>query len=100
MKLDARAYALASGLVMAALYSLCRARYAVAPDATAAAFSYLLQIDVSGLKHQMSWDGFVAGLAAWSTAWALAAAALAGLYNRLSGAEPADAVRRERVPSA
>lgn len=72
MRLDTRAFALAVG---------------VAPGSTAAFFSYLLHVDLTGLARQISWGSFFAGLLGTGFVSALFAAAVAGLYNRLSKGE-------------
>ncbi len=83
MKLDARALAFASALLMALLYSLCVLVVVLAPEAYITSVRALFHIAVSG-PATITWGDFAAGLVAWPLgAWA-GAFVLAGVYNRLA----------------
>ena len=89
MSLDPRAFGLAAGLTAAALFTLCALAVAVAPGATAAYFTYLLHLDLTGLVRPLTWGSYFAGLLCWSVGTGLVFAAAAGIYNRLLGPVPA-----------
>lgn len=83
MKLDTRAFALAVGFSTALFFTICAFFVAVAPGSTAAFFSYLLHVDLTGLARPIGWGSFFAGLLGTGFVGALFAVAVAGLYNRL-----------------
>ncbi len=83
MKLDIRALAVAAGSVTAAIFAICAFFIAVAPEGTMAFFSYLLHIDLTGLRRAVSWGSFFGGLLATGLGAGLAGGAAAWLYNRL-----------------
>ncbi len=87
MRLDTRAFALAVGVATAAVFTICAFFVAVAPGSTAAFFSYLLHVDLTGLARPISWGSFFTGLLGTGFVSALFAAAVAWLYNRLSKGE-------------
>jgi predicted anti-sigma-YlaC factor YlaD len=83
MKLDVRGFSIAVGTVVAAAFSICAFFVAVAPDATAAFFSYILQINLTGLVRAITWPSYFAGVVTvgvWTGLWA---AVGAELYNLL-----------------
>ena len=83
MKLDARALAFASALLMALLYILCVLVVVLAPEAYITSARALFHIAVSD-PATITWGDFAAGLVAWPLgAWA-GAFVLAGIYNRLA----------------
>ncbi len=84
MKLDIRAFAFAIGGVTAAVFAICAFFIAVAPGSTAAFFSFLLHVDLTGIARPISWGSFFGGLIGTGLVAALFAAAVAGFYNRLS----------------
>lgn len=87
MRLDTRAFALAVGAATSIVFTICAFFVAVAPGSTAAFFSYLLHVDLTGLARPISWGSFFAGLLGTGFVSALFAAAVAGPYNRLSKGE-------------
>ena len=84
MKLNVRSFALAVGCITAAIFTICAFFVAVAPEATAAFFSYLFHINLTGLTRPISWGSFFAGLVGSGLGMALSAGAAAWLYNRLA----------------
>lgn len=84
MKLDSRAFALAVGVVTAAVFTICAFFVAIAPEATRAFFSYLFHIDLTGMASTISWGSFFAGLLGTGLGMAVLAGAVAWLYNRLT----------------
>ena len=88
MRLDVRAFALASGAVMAVAFALCAGAIAYSPQGFMAVAGYLTHIDLTPLARTISWGSFFAGLLAWTafaTAWA---GATAWLYNRVQPSRP------------
>lgn len=84
MKLNVWPFSFSVGAVTAAAFTICAFFVAVAPEATAAFFSYLFHIDLTGLTRAISWDSFLAGLLFSVLGMALASAVAAWLYNRLA----------------
>ncbi len=84
MKLDIPAFAIAVGGVTAVAFTICAFFVAVAPEATATFVGYLFHIDLTNLVRIISWGSYLAGLLGTGLGSALFAAAVAGLYNRLS----------------
>ena len=81
MKIEASAFGLAVGIVMAAAFTICALFVAVAPEATAAVIGYLLHINLAGLTRSISWARYFGGVfavAIWTGLWAAAAAKI---YN-------------------
>jgi hypothetical protein len=96
MRLDPRAFALASAILTAISYGICYALFALWPEATRSAVGYVMHVDLRGVPRVMSWDRFLVGFFVWTGFWWVVGAALAGLYNRLLEIRAAAAVRRER----
>lgn len=84
MKLNIRALAIAVGTTMTAGFAICMFFVAVSPEATAAFFSYVLHIDVTGIARPIDWGSAFAGLVVMGVTTACVAAAVAWLYNRFS----------------
>lgn len=81
MTLNAYAFGLAVGVVVAAAFTICSFFVAVAPEATAEFIGYLLHFNLAGLTRSISWASYfagVVGLGIWSGLWAAAAAQI---YN-------------------
>jgi hypothetical protein len=97
MKLDIRSFALASGVITAALTALCFAVWAVAPEASAAFFGYVMHMDLTAVNRTVTLGSFIGGVAFWGLTVAAAAALLAWFYNRLVERAPAEVVHRERA---
>ncbi len=83
MKLNISAFAGATAIITAVVFSLCSLFVAVAPEATYSASSFLFHTDLTNLAYPISWGAYFGGLAAWTIAMAIAGAGLAWLYNRL-----------------
>lgn len=81
MKLNVWPFSLSVGVVTALVFAICAFFVAVAPEATAAFFSYLLHIDLTGLVRKLTWGSFFAGLFGVSITMAIGAAATAWIYN-------------------
>ncbi len=81
MKLNIRAFALAVGAAVAAVFSICAFFVAIAPEATAEFIGYLLHIDLTGLSRPISWGSYVAGVLGLSIWMGLWAGVVAALYN-------------------
>jgi len=86
MKLNVWAFACAAGIVAAVIFTICAFFVAVAPEATAAFFSYLLHINLTGLTRSISWGSFFTGVLGLGLGTALSAGAVAWLYNRIGQA--------------
>ena len=86
MRLDLRAFAVAAGIVAAALFTLCALAVAIAPTWTTNVAGTLIHLDLTGVARTITWGTFFAGLVTWSLGTAIVFGALAGLYNRLLGA--------------
>lgn len=83
MKLNLQAFAGASALVTAVLFTLCALFIAMAPEAAYAAFSFLFHVDLTNLAYPMGWGVYFGGLASWVVGMGIVGAALAWLYNLL-----------------
>jgi len=81
MKLNVWPFSLSVGAVTAVAFAICAFFVALAPEATAALFSYLLHIDLTGLVRKLTWESFFAGLFGVSITMAIGAAATAWIYN-------------------
>ena len=86
MKINVWPFSFSVGVVTAAGFTICALLVALAPEATAALFSYLLHIDLTGLVRKLTWGSFFAGLFGVSLTMAIAAAVTAWLYNRAAEA--------------
>jgi hypothetical protein len=83
MRLDARAFGTAGGVVAAALFTICALAVAVVPDQTTALASYLVHMDLSGMTRTMTFGRFVGGLVIWTLGTGVTFGAVAGVYNLL-----------------
>jgi membrane protein YqaA with SNARE-associated domain len=88
MRLDPRAFGLATGITAAALFILCAAAVAIAPGPTTAFAGYLIHTDLSGLSRSLTLGNFVGGLVCWALGTALTFWLVAAIYNRLIGIRP------------
>lgn len=95
MRLDTRAFAIAAGATAAVLFILCALAVAIAPGSTTAFFGYIVHLDMSGMRRELTVASFIVGLFAWTVGTALTFALAALIYNRLIGAA---AVRPAAVP--
>lgn len=77
MKLNVAAFTGATGVVTAALFTLCAAFIALAPASACRFFSYAFHVDLTGITYPMTWGVFVGGLVLWVAGMGLTAAALA-----------------------
>lgn len=96
MRLDTRAFAIAAGMAAALLFTLCAAAVAIAPDATTAFFGYIVHLDVSGMRRELTVASFIVGLIAWTLGTALTFGFAAMMYNRLIGSV---AVKQAAAPA-
>ncbi|MBI3993223.1 MAG: hypothetical protein HY342_08110 [Candidatus Lambdaproteobacteria bacterium] len=94
MKLNIRAFAIASAVAAGLLFTLCALLLALVPSVGYVFFSFLFHIDLSRLAYPMSWGIFFAGLVTWVAGMWLAAAGVAWLYNRLAVGSQAGAPSR------
>jgi 2TM family of unknown function (DUF5676) len=83
MRLDARAFGTAAGMVAAALFTICALAVAVAPEGTTALASYLIHMDLSGMTRTMTFGGFIGGLVIWTLGTGVTFGAVAEIYNLL-----------------
>ena len=83
MRLDARAFGTAAGIVAAVLFTVCALAVAIAPDQTTALASYLIHLDLSGMARSMTPGRFVGGLVIWPLGTGLAFGTAAAIYNRI-----------------
>jgi hypothetical protein len=81
--LNIRAFAWAAGLTAAALFVICAAAVAMAPEATTAFAGLLIHADLSEFSRTLTWGSFFGGLVGWTIGTALTFAFVAWLYNRL-----------------
>jgi len=96
MRLDTRAFAIASGMTAALLFVLCATAVAIAPGPTTAFFGYIVHLDMSGMRRELTVASFIVGLIAWTLGTALTFGLAAMIYNRLIG--PA-AVKQAAAPA-
>ena len=85
MKLDIRAFAIASALIAAILFVVCAFFVFIAPKETTVVAGQLIHADLSSIVRSLTWGNFFGGLIGWTVGTALVAAATAWLYNRLVG---------------
>lgn len=83
MKINIWPFSLSVGVVTAAAFTICAFFVALAPEATAAFFSYLLHIDLTKLGRAVTWGSFFAGFVTVGVGSALWASIVAWLYNRM-----------------
>ena len=84
MKLDTRAFAIATAVIIAVAYAICAFLVALAPEATRAFFGYLFHIDLTGLSRAITWESFFAGIIGSFVGTGIVAVAVSWLYNRLT----------------
>ncbi|MBI2486381.1 MAG: hypothetical protein HYW01_05380 [Deltaproteobacteria bacterium] len=84
MKLDTRAFAIAVGVVTAAVSTICAFFVELAPEAAETFFGYLFHLDLTGLSRTISWGGFFIGLIGSFLGMTLVGGAVAWLYNSLT----------------
>jgi FtsH-binding integral membrane protein len=65
MKLNARALARSSAVVMAVSYLVCALFFAIVPKEATSFFGYVFHTDLSAMGRYMTWEAFAAGLAFW-----------------------------------
>lgn len=85
MRLEPSAFGFAAGIVTAVLYTLCALAVALSPGATAAAFSYVLHLDLTGIARPITFGSYIGGAICMSLGVGLVFGAAAGLYNRIIG---------------
>jgi 2TM family of unknown function (DUF5676) len=83
MRLDARAFGTAAGIVAAVLFTICALAVAVAPEQTTALAGYLIHMDLSGMTRSMTFGRFLGGLVIWTLGTGVTFGAVAVIYNRL-----------------
>jgi hypothetical protein len=88
--LDVRAFGLAAGTIASVISAVCAVALLIAPDATRALAGYLIHSDLSGLAVSVTWGSVLTGVIGWGLIAGLAFSAVAGLYNRFSGAARAE----------
>ncbi|MBI4520076.1 MAG: hypothetical protein HY701_04525 [Gemmatimonadetes bacterium] len=91
MKLDSGAFALAAGIVAAALSALCAAFVALAPETATALASAVVHLDLTSLARPVTPVSFLGGVVFWGALTAIVFGTGASLYNRFSGARTARA---------
>lgn len=85
MRLDARAFGLAAGVVAATLFLICAVAVAIAPDSSTAFAGYLIHVDLSGMARTLTFSSFVGGLISWFVGTMLTFWFVAAIYNALEG---------------
>lgn len=85
MKLNIKAVVIAVAIVGAALFTLCRVAFAIAPESTLATVKYLTHIDWSPVTMPVTLGGFVSGLIVFTIFMAIVGAVWALIYNSLAG---------------
>ena len=88
MRFDSRAFGLATGTVVAVLFTLCALAVALAPSATTTLASALIHLDLSGMARTITLGRFVTGLVCWTIGVGLVFYAVGRLYNRYTGSVP------------
>jgi hypothetical protein len=96
MRLDARAFGTAAGMIAAALFTICALAVAVAPEQTTVLAGYLVHMNLSGMARTVTLGSFVGGLIIGTLGTAIAFGSTAAIYNRLAGRvrAPADSCYR------
>jgi hypothetical protein len=85
MRINPRAFGIATGLTAAFLFLVCAVFVAVLPDATTAFFGTLIHADLSAVARPLSLSSFVIGLIVWTVGTGLTFGLAAAVYNRLIG---------------
>jgi hypothetical protein len=88
MRLDARAFGIAAGIVAAALFTVCALAVAAAPEPTTALASYLVHLDLSEMSRTLTFGSFIGGLIIWTLGTAVSFGCAAAIYNRLVARAP------------
>jgi hypothetical protein len=83
MRLDARAFGTAAGIVAAVLFTICASAVAIAPGTTTALAGYLMHTDLSGMSRTLTFGSFVGGLVLWTLGSAVVFGSVAAIYNGL-----------------
>lgn len=83
MRLDARYFGTAAGIVAAVLFTICALAVAVAPDQTTAVAGYLIHMDLSGMARPVTVGNFLSGLVTWTLGSGIVFGSAAAIYNRL-----------------
>jgi hypothetical protein len=96
MRLDTRAFAIAAGITAALVFVLCAVAVAVAPGPTTAFFGYIIHLDMSGMRRELTVASFIVGLIAWTLGTALTFGVAAMIYNRVIGVP---AVKQAAMPA-
>jgi hypothetical protein len=76
-----QAIVIAETIVGAALFTLCRLAFAVAPEATLASLKYLTHIDWSPVTMPVTFSGFISGLVVFTIFMGAVGALWARIYN-------------------
>ncbi len=84
MKLDTKAFALAVGLISAAIFVLCAALVALWPAQMTALASWWAHIDLTGLARMVTFSSFVGGLILTFVSHYIVAWLFALLYNKFT----------------
>lgn len=100
MTLNIKAIAIAEALVGAALFSLCRLAFVVAPEAMLAALKYLTHIDWSPVTMPVTLGGFISGLIVFTIFMAVIGAAWAWIYNRIADRFSETPARTTKAPAS
>jgi 2TM family of unknown function (DUF5676) len=83
MRINARGFGTAAGIVAAVLFTVCALAVAVAPDSTTAVAGYLIHLDLSGATRTLTFGSFVGGLVIWTLGTAIVFGFAAAIYNKL-----------------
>jgi hypothetical protein len=83
MRLDARAFGMAAGIVAAVLFTICGLAVALVPDQTTALAGYMMHMNGSVMARTLTLGSFVGGLIIWTLGTAIVFGATAAIYNRL-----------------
>ena len=83
-------------MTAALLFTLCAAAGAIAPSVTTVFFGYIVHLDVSGMRRELTAASFIVGLIALTPGTALTFGFAAMMYNRLVGTA---AVKRAVTPA-
>lgn len=84
MRVDSKSLGVATGLIVAATFTVCSLVVAIAPGALSSFLSYALHIDITGIARPITFASFVVGVLFLAAASGVVVAAVAGLYNGLA----------------
>ena len=87
MRLRPRTIFWSVAIVSAVSYAICALLVAAAPEATARGFSWVMHVDLTGLKRIVTWPSFLGGMVSFSLILGAHAGVIAWVYNRLMGAQ-------------